>query len=214
MSQTVTDTTTESDRIDPEVLEPVRPDEAEELHYTLDDEDIPPWVVAEPIPHDELPDDLNPADDATVYGYDANAGPALVNAVMEIYGDRVTMPELMETNNWVRDENGAAIEQAVVDDDTDLSAEPFLAEMETIMRFVVTIVDDDAEGDPELIPEFIEGWDEGGHRGLERVYFRHDTTKMTVALALDAIRDELLAASDVSEDDWEPYRPTDDPLVP
>jgi hypothetical protein len=86
--------------------------------------------------------------------------------------------------------------------------------METIMRFVVTIVDDDAEGDPELIPEFIEGWNEGGHRGLERVYFRHDTTKMTVALALDAIRDELLMASDVSEDEWEPYRPTDDPLVP
>jgi len=187
-----------------DVLDPVTPDEAEELRYTFNDEDIPPWVVAEEVPHDELPEDVNADEDQTVYGYPANAGPALINAVQKFYD--VGMKELMETNEWVRSEDGEAIHEAVREGE--LSARPFMAEMETIMRFITVIVDDDAEGDPELIPEFIDGWMEGGHRGLERVYFRHDTNKMSVALALNAIRDELLEVTDL---DWEPYRPEYDP---
>lgn len=183
----------------PDVLKPIGPDYDADLTYVQSPKKAPPWLDAQPVDHEDLPDDFDVDKDTDVYAYPDAAGEILVDKILQLYD--VDYDDIIAVNMLVGSKNGEEIAEDVRDGEVPMQA--LLAEIETIIRCILSgrgIEWAEKNGDEDKVSDFMGGWMDAGHWGLERVFFKMDgDDKSTVALSLIQLRDDFIEMTDA---DW------------
>lgn len=187
----------------PDVLKPVGPEYDADLTYVKSPKKAPPWLDPQPVEHEDLPEDFDVDPDEQVYAYPDAAGEILLDKILQLYD--VDKEDIMEVNMWVGSKSGEEIDAAL--DDGKIPERTLVAEVETIIRCILQgrgIEWAEQKGDPDKIDDFMGGWMDAGHWGLERVFFKMDgSNKATVALALMELREQFIEKTGIEWDRFE-----------
>lgn len=178
---------------DTETITPIDGDEGDERTYIRNPRKAPPWVVV----HDADPEDyeefgLDPDGD-DLYYYHKGAGPKLAQAVSDQYPE-FDMGQLVAANDHVRHKSGHEMEDGIKSGEID--PDPIVASMDVIAQYASLTADDDAIPVAEHVDAIVGGWQDGGHEALEREYFKHSASKISVACALHRLRGRYMSLED------------------
>jgi hypothetical protein len=170
-----------------ETLEPIDGEEGDRQIFIKNPRKAPPWVViheADPEDYEDLGVD---PDEQDLHFYYAGAGPKLVMAVTDFYPD-FDESELFEANTHVISKSGEQMKAGIKAGE--INAEPICASMDVIAKHAAATAYDDALPNGDHVDKLVEGWNEGGHEALERVYFNESASKLSVVAALHRLRGE------------------------
>lgn len=171
-----------------ESLDPIEGDGDAQRIYVPDENKAPPWVALEV--DEDPPEYVSTNENGNAKFYEKGAGRKLAQAVLRESDRDVSREQIEQSNEYVVNKDGEWIREKARKGEID--AEPVIACIETIAKFVGGLEEGRKRGDDEIAEEMLEGWLDGGHVELERVYFKRDAEKITVARALDLVRDDLL----------------------
>lgn len=174
-------------------LSPIDGDESDDKVYIPNKRKAPPWVVVHEVEFGaEIRDEFGMHEE-DLYYYHKGAGPKLAQAVSQKYPE-FDFDELFTANQHVIEKSGKDIKDGVRNGDIDHEA--IIASMDIIARFATMTAEDDALPNGEHVDHIYQGWMDGGHEGLEREYFKHEASKISVAAALHRLRGGLIDAAD------------------
>jgi len=173
-----------------DTISPIDGDEDDPRTYIRNPRKAPPWVVVHEVDDGaEVDLDVDPSE-TELYYYHKGAGPKLAQAVSEQYPE-FDMSELIAANDHVRHKSGREMEAGIKDGE--INPDPIVASMDVIAQYASLTADDDAIPVAEHVDAIVQGWADGGHEALEREYFKHSASKISVACALHRMRGKYMS---------------------